>query len=181
VADRSVAGNLAATVATVAAVESWYFVFWVHAERAHCLRPCQEVLVHPGSQAICLSPVFLSCLLASDWHSHSRRVSVCWDRSHRIVVFSARLRRCLLQMRHPIPCSLSSVGDTVLSLPLRRSVLLCDSALFPRLKACLFASSVRRDMATGLWEVVRLGRRKREHCWKAGRYRQPIAGSSRRE
>jgi hypothetical protein len=178
VVGKIVAGNLAATVA---AAESWYFVSWVHAGRGRCPRPCQEVLVHPGSQAICLSPVFLSCLRASDWHLHNRRVLVCWDRSHRSVVFFVCLRRYLLQTKHPIPCSLSSVGGTVLSLVLHRSVSLCDSVLFPRLKACLFAEFVRRDMAEDPLEVVRLERRKREHCWKAGRYRQPIAGSSRRQ
>ena len=178
VVGRSVAGNLAAIVAAVA--ESWYFVSWVHAGRGHCLRPCRGVLVRLGSQAIYLSPVFLSCLLASDWHLHNRRVLVCWDRSRRSVVFFVHLRRCLLQTKHLIPCSPFAVEGTVLSLLLHRSVSLCDSALFPRLKACLFASSVRRDMAEGPLEVVRLGRRRKEHCWKAGRYRQPIAGSSRR-
>lgn len=176
-AGRSAAGSL---VATVAAAEHWHFVFWVHAGRGHCPRPYQGVLVHPGCQAKCLSPVFLSCLPVSDWSLHSRQVLVGWGRSHRSVVFCVCRRRCLLQMKHPTPCSFSSVGGTVVSLLLHRSVSLYDSALFLRLKACLFAWSVRRDMATGLLEVVRLGRRRREHYWKEVRCRQPIAGSNRR-
>ena len=145
VAGRSVAGNLAAIVAA----ECRYSVFWVHAGRDRYPRPCRGALVRQGSQAVCLSLVFLSCLPTLDWRSRNHRVLVGWDRSHQSVVFSVCRRRCLLQTKHPNPCWPSS-EDTVLSLLLHRSGSLYDSALFPRLKACLFASSVRRDMAAGL-------------------------------